>query len=148
MVARGLRASPDLVAFGGRLRRVGQLVALLVTGVAEISNVAANRAFCTGNRCFNGMAWESRRHQAQATWAHDLRPIRLMRLPGLFLFEALPMRWHTLHGSECRLQSAGSKCAPSRRAGFCAMGRTGGWGAKRSGALCRLLVKKPDNCEG
>ena len=34
-----------------------------------------------------GKRWSGslRRHKAQATWAHDLRPIRLTRLPGLFL---------------------------------------------------------------
>ena len=35
------------------------LLAFLVLGVAEISNVAANRAFCAVNRGFEGMGWQS-----------------------------------------------------------------------------------------
>src|SRR6266446_3954803 len=48
--------------------------------------------------------------------------------------EAPPMSWHDLHGSECRLQLAGSKCAPLPADGVSAGRGGGGWAAKRSGA--------------
>jgi hypothetical protein len=128
MVARDLKRVGVTVFSGLRAGDALNVVPLASVVVAEISNVAANRAFCAGNRRFNGTAWESAAAQSAgnvgtrpATHTTDAapRPASLSRFPS--------MSRHDLHGSERRLQSAGSKCAPSPRASF-ARGEGGGRG--------------------
>ena len=99
-------------------------------GVPGIPYVTGNRPFCASTGDFNEMAWESAAaHRAgnvgtrPATHTTDAAPRPVC-------VEAPAMSWHGLR-SECRLQSAGSKSAPSFRAG-CA--RREGGGREASGA--------------
>jgi hypothetical protein len=113
-VFRGLRAGAALD------------VVQLASAVAEISNIA-------GNRCFKGMAWEFAAAQSAGNVGTRPATHTTDAAPRPVSVEAPPMSWHDLQ--ECRLQSAGSKCAPSPRAGF-ARGEGGG-----SGEVSLLLEK-------